>query len=501
MAQEPAIPHRRFWQTRTARAIAVLICLVLAVRLIWGWWVGRQLRAQLDEIRQRGEPVAVTDMVYPFVPDSENAWLLQMQAAQVIVKTGVESPRNTNTDYPDYLAYPPEWIKLAEASEKAHAQAFALARQARQLSRVQFRQGLTSATISIFWPYPHEAYVMANTLADGAAYSHLKGDDSEAIERLIDLLHLARSLRQDDLFISQLVAIAIDNIACNQMQIIAPGLRFDGTATTRPATRAMVRPLIDRLLDDGLIADGIRRSFLIERVMWIDYCRTASAGTWFIRPLADREIIRVNRNMAIMQEAGKCKNWPDAKEVMKRCKWDPPVGAAIWRGPTPAPSRTVPRYSRLFHGWAGDPSAHVERQFRVLAERRVTAVSLACQLYRADEGHWPQRLDELVPKYLPAAPADPFYNDGRPLGYVVLKGKLPDGGDRPMIFYNGEAKALNPGKEPAYSWLSYNVVQYRDVARFVPVKSTKAVDNNPQKSDTPGEQPQDQQKPAQPEEK
>lgn len=477
----------------------MLIALVLIVRLIWGWWVGRQLQAQLDEIRQRGEPVAVTDMVYPLVADSENAWLLQMQAAQVIVKTGVESPRNTNTDYPDYLPYPPEWMKLAEASEKAHAQAFALARQARQLSRVQLRQGLASPTIGILLPYLNQAKAMANTLADGAAYSHLKGDDGEAIERLIDLLHLARSLRQDDFLVSQLVAIGIEALACDQMQMIAPGLRFDGTATTRPATRAMVRPLIDRLLDDGLIADGIRRSLLMERVIWIDYCRTASAGTWIIRPLADREIIRVNRNMAIMQEAGKCKNWPDAKDVLKRCKWDPLVGAAIFMGPTPAASRTVPRYSRLFHGWAGDLSAYLERQFQGLAERRVTAVSLACQLYRVDEGHWPQRLDELVPKYLPAVPADPFYNDGRPLGYVVLKGKLPGGGDRPMIFYNGEATSLNPGKEPAYRWLPYNGVQYRDVARFVPVKSTKAVDNNPQKSDTPGEQPQDQQKPAQPE--
>ncbi|MCY2951730.1 MAG: hypothetical protein NTU53_07100 [Planctomycetota bacterium] len=480
------------------RAVTALIALVLVVRLVWGWWVGRQLQAQLDEIRQRGEPVAATDMVYPFVPDSENAWLLQLQAVQVIVKSGVESPSNSSLDCPNYLPYPAEWMKLAEASEKVHGQAFALARQARQLSRVQFRQGLTSPTISIILPYLNEAKQLANTIADGAEYSHLKGDDGEAMERLMDLLHLARSLRQDDFLVSQLVAIGIENIACNRMQMIGPGLRFDGTATTRPATRAMVRPLIDRLLEDGLIADGIRRSFLIERVMWIDYCRTASAGTWFIRPLADRNIIRVNRNMAIMQEASKCNNWPDAKDVLKRCKWDPPVGAAIFWGPTPAPSRTVPRYSRLFHGWAGDLSAYLERQFRVLAERRVTAVSLACQLYRADEGHWPHRLDELVPKYLPAAPKDPFYDDGRPLGYAVFKGGLPDGADRPMIFYNGEEKYLRPIAEPVYSWLSGGT-QYRDVARFVPVKSTKAVDNNPQKSDAPREQPQDQQKPTQPE--
>ena len=437
-------------------------------------------------------------MVYPFVPDSENAWLLQLQAIQVTAKSGVDSPSCTSLVCPDYPPYPAEWMQLTEASEKAHGQAFALARQARQLSKVQLRQGLSTPVISIILPYLNEAKQLANTIADGAVYSHLKGDDSEAIDRLIDLLHLARSLRQDDFLVSQLVAIGIENIACNRMQMIAPGLRFDGTATTRPATRAMVRPLIDRLLDDGLIADGIRRSLLMERVWWIDYCRTASAGTWFIRPLADREIIRVNRNMAIMRETGKCKNWPDAKDVLKRCKWDPLVGAAIFRGPMPAP-RTVQRYSRLFHGWAGDLSAYVERQFRVLAERRATAVSLACQLYRADEGHWPQRLDELVPKYLAAVPKDPFYNDGRPLGYEVLKGKLPDGGDRPLIFYSGEAKSLNPGKEPEYSWLPFNGIQFRDVARFVPVKSTKAVNDNPQKPDTPGEQPQDQQKPAQPE--
>src|SRR5205823_13641584 len=47
--------------------------------------------------------------------------------------------------------------------------------------------------------------------------------------------------------------------------------------------------------------------------------------------------------------------------------------------------------------------------FRVIANRRAAAILLALRLYALDhDGRLPEALEELVPKYLPQLPADPF---------------------------------------------------------------------------------------------
>jgi hypothetical protein len=79
-----------------------------------------------------------------------------------------------------------------------------------------------------------------------------------------------------------------------------------------------------------------------------------------------------------------------------------------------------------------DPSA-VWAFHRVRAELRCAAAALAAELYRLAKGHWPERLDDLVPDYLPAVPTDPF--DGRPLRLrrtedgLIVYSVGPDGED------------------------------------------------------------------------
>lgn len=52
---------------------------------------------------------------------------------------------------------------------------------------------------------------------------------------------------------------------------------------------------------------------------------------------------------------------------------------------------------------------------RTVAEMRFTMTALAVERYRLKHGHWPVRLDHLVPEFLPAVPLDPY--DGKPLRY------------------------------------------------------------------------------------
>jgi hypothetical protein len=129
-----------------------------------------------------------------------------------------------------------------------------------------------------------------------------------------------------------------------------------------------------------------------------------------------------------------------------------------------------------------DPSAEraAEHINRVVAERGLAAMSLACHTFRHEHKRWPASLEELSTK-MPRVPADPFGDGKQTLGYILLKGVLPDGSDRPLVYCRFNAKdGLNPRpNRPHYG--NYfgddtnrpmseqkQLGQFRDVARWTP---------------------------------
>jgi hypothetical protein len=61
----------------------------------------------------------------------------------------------------------------------------------------------------------------------------------------------------------------------------------------------------------------------------------------------------------------------------------------------------------------------VERNLRFEAEKESARVAIALEQFRLDTGKLPERLEELVPKYMDKVPIDPF--DGKPLRYKRLE--------------------------------------------------------------------------------
>ncbi|MGA2496201.1 MAG: hypothetical protein ABSH20_00580 [Tepidisphaeraceae bacterium] len=490
MRSWPVILKPSYWARHPWRALGVLLALMLGVRLAWGWYAGHRLAAALDEIRRRGEPASLADVVYPPLPDAQNA-AAEHQRAAAALSTTVESPTNSNLDYFDYLPYPPKWTQLAEASEKANTKAFAILRQSRPLTSAQYRRSLTSLWAANF-TYINRVKELTNVVSDGAIYSHLQGDDTEALERLFDVMHVASSFRQDDLLISQLVVIGIDSKTCTSVQLMAPGLRLDSRASTRPNTRQQVCRLIDQLLDEQGMGPQLRRAVVIERIAWLDFLNSRSSGNWAIKPLADMHAVRLLPDYDLTIQATQCTSHPEALAILKRGRWEKPQATCDLFGASRV--HEIPRYSRWYDLITSNLTPYFERYFRNLGERRATAVVLACQLYRADHGRWPNALAQLMPEYLPAVPADPFHADSRSIGYTVFKGELPGGQDRPLVYFDaGQSDDVVIAGHPMYGWQHDSRVgrgntptrQYRDLTRFPPTQSTKTVGNDPQKTNTP----------------
>jgi hypothetical protein len=123
-------------------------------------------------------------------------------------------------------------------------------------------------------------------------------------------------------------------------------------------------------------------------------------------------------------------------------------------------------------GWS-DPKVSVNSIIETLnrgnAERTFAAMSLASHLFRFDNGRWPRDLGELTPKYLPRVPVDPWGDGKQTFGYALIKGGLPDGGDRPVVYSRcGSNDGLQyRTDDPQYGF--YNPVRVRTEAgeRFV----------------------------------
>jgi hypothetical protein len=111
-------------------------------------------------------------------------------------------------------------------------------------------------------------------------------------------------------------------------------------------------------------------------------------------------------------------------------------------------------------------------------ESNLSAMSLACHLYRFEKSRWPASIADLV-SYLPAAPTDTW----GAMGYVLIKADRLNGADRPLVYsrhqskdglfyrvddpqfgyYSGDGSDLsrNPPKQGG---------QFRDVTLWAPAK-------------------------------
>ncbi|MDB5298153.1 MAG: hypothetical protein JWO31_4136 [Phycisphaerales bacterium] len=473
---------RSFWRGRLLRLTGLLLVAVLLLRLGVGRHLANRTRAADAAARARGEPTSLAEVALPTVPNADNAWVAQMAAAALAVP-GVDSPRTSNLVYSEAPPYGPNWTALASGSERAHGPLFAAARQARALPRAAVRSQLNLTALLGLTPGWNQSRNLANLLADGATWAHLQGDDAEAVERLRDALYVGRSLRQDPTLISQLVGMGVEALTCHGTMVIAPGLRPGAADPGSSAARAGVRGLIAELLDESAARAGLPAALTVERLAGAEQVRAEGEKTWAIRPLAEAEVTRATTNGTLAADAARAASWPNAQAVLRREAYEPvPSGGSPGGGGGRAAPPEVPRYSRWFQTSGRSLARSVKLQFRGLGERRMAATSLAAQLYRADHGRWPDRLQDLVPDYLPAVPADPFAADGRPLGYVVKSSALPGGADRPLVYYEEGPQDTDPNPqgetpfwdEPKYSWYgglvggrrNEAVRQYRDLTRF-----------------------------------
>jgi len=317
---------------------------------------------------------------------------------------------------------------------------------------------------------------LANVLADAALHAQLHGDDAEAIQRIQDTLHLADAMSTRTFLIGRLVGIGAEALALDRLRVIAPGLHIqNGAADSASRTAELIHPvprkviveLIGQLLDEVRQRQQQRYDLWQERALGYDTAQRLIAAQVILRPMIQLELGRELDRWQYTLRALDQSDWPSGQAIFAR---QPPVSPQLGSG-----GFALPRFSRLM-GLIGGASLgkYVEFEWRLTADRRAAAVSLAVQLYRADSGKWPANLEVLVPAYLPAVPRDPFLPGGPPLGYELRHAALPDGSDRPLLYFGSTYITSGPPAEPVYAWAGSGYPQWRDLARWSPPPTTQS---------------------------
>jgi hypothetical protein len=488
------VPPRRWWLKRLTVLVALLAAALALVRLGWGWEADRRLRRMVEPLRAERWPLTVVDLAPPTVPEEENA-AAYLKAAIAAIDRRNESPASSSLSYPDYPPFGSAWETLASRSVAGSAKTFPLARRARAFDRFDWGTRYTRPAIAVLLPHLNNARELANTLGDAALYAHEHGDDAAALETMRDLRHSGDGLEGEHFLVSHLVRIGIESLAQQRLQLIAAGLRVgpeaDATGPTtllpttqptmRPASKAQVRALIGELLDERGFADALKTAFAGERAVQLDTADWMGQTARVTRPMFTFDALRMLEQDEVLMEAADKPNWPAAQSFLAASaagKPAPPVpapGTIFGAPPPPGAKRQAMDYTRVLSSnliGNGSMSRTIQQHTRVRADRRLTAVVLAAQLYHADHGDWPPTLQVLVPRYLPAVPQDPMAPDGRALGYVLVKGGLPGGGDRPLVFSVGDDGVDDSAKgglptTPWYGW-HRGRDEWRDVTHWVP---------------------------------
>lgn len=301
---------------------------------------------------------------------------------------------------------------------------------------------------------------MCKWLAFDAIVRADRGDGAGAAESLEAMTAMATQLDTDSFFIGALVGIAIDAIQFQALgallrdnpglftseQLVAMAHRIGTQRFERvplEGEEMMFEDFLQRsFTDDGngngrLTDEGLRLLFELdglgnnERVDLFDGAEIA----WIISRIASRREQALMHGHAFAQlrkeeEAGyrvyreNLSHADTLVETMDPYKYYP------LRILLPALSSAMARFN----------------EHRAASEACLTGI--ACELYRREHGAWPAAIEDLVPRFMPFVPEDPFTGDALRVAFTeshaIVYGVGPDGDDDGGTLKGEDFRSLRP---------------------------------------------------------
>ncbi|MCH7596425.1 MAG: hypothetical protein IID35_07685 [Planctomycetes bacterium] len=425
-----AVPPRYWWLKRLLIGGGVLLLALLVLRTWWGFVAQRRLDAQIAVYVARGEPIYPEDFDTEPIPDDQNAAKFLKDAAAALNLT-MEQNDNVGQWY-RHAEKVADHLDEIRKMVDAHAPALQLLRKARHAPLTNWDTKFRTPVMSTMLPFLSAQRMLAKFVWLGIVMKHQTGDDAAAVELLRDVTAQAKIMDRHPLLISHLVAIAIDALAVNAIESIAPQLTVESPENSparsiTPAKREQLLALIEDLVDDTAYASAGRLTTMGERMLQLNIFQTVWSGQasfgamvffggvtppsllervakYPLGPLLQADALYAMKLLTPSADAIGRTDWAQLQASLPDdATPDSWIDAVVH----PLSRIIIPSLGRVFL-----------LHFRSLAGRKMAATALAIRLYEVDHGQRPKTLTQLVPDYLRELPVDPFASDGRALAYL-----------------------------------------------------------------------------------
>jgi len=339
-------------------------------------------------------PQTIDDLkaLYPPLADDANGAPLFMKAADALVKPSVKATNmlpyvgNMKTNVP-VQKINDERMALMAGWLAQNLPALELVRVAAAVGASQYPINFDNMAQARQLDFLGRLRSLTQLTSVKALFDALRGNDAAAVEAVTLGMAVANSLSEDPLMMSHGVRFALYNITVDAMEQVI---------NRRALTEKQLAGL-QQLMLKSVDVEGMARAIEVE------LCIGAAA-----KPADAADATKQEEWLAKMRPV------PDAIRALSK----PASTAAA----PPLDSTAIPIVSGCKNG---------------LAHLRLAIVLLGLELYRAAKGAYPNKLEELVPDYMPEVPIDPF--DGQPLRY-----KAQDGGVFVWsVFQNGVDDGCN----------------------------------------------------------
>ncbi len=426
-------PPRFWWLKRVALACVVLVGLLGGFRAVWGYRARACLQDEIERVRARGEPLYPSDYTETDISDADSLTAKLLAANDALAVTPAERR---------ILRSLPRLSRMNSQRRDVIAGLTARSAAARELVREARRQGILDHPLAVAGPsLPNRRTLqghlsrelpLARTLTQAALHSHAMADTAEALTCLRDALWIADHLGQYPFLNSQLWSQYAARWVVYYVEALSPELFGPESAgaeasarTIEPAVRSAAADLIAALLDDELAYKQFVTAVQTERtseLMRAEQVLTqternlntsllavispdvlGAADRPLFEPIYRFDAARMLQYMTAVSDAVAARNWPGVQAELPE-RFQAASDMELFTHP-------LSRRTNTDFEW------HTQLHFRTLALRRMAAVGLAVWLFEAEHGDWPDRLEELVPEYLPDVPPDPFAGPDHGIAY------------------------------------------------------------------------------------
>ncbi|HUT07398.1 MAG TPA: hypothetical protein VMY15_01015 [Candidatus Latescibacteria bacterium] len=429
--------------------LLAVVAAVLVVRAVLNFTEGRRLARTLADLKAKGVPLTVKDLITP-CPEGKNGAPLWKAAEELYAFEG-EDIKLLNEVYQGLIRDTPvaadKWQAIARLIEKNRKVLDLIPDVAGKPCFQYGDTGVKSWDKKI--PNGIKTIRAVRLLGLESLLAADKGDVRASLDLLRVGLRFAPKIAEERTLITYLIAVA-DMKAC---------LMFLNKAVSgREVSAELLLPVLGDLGDSqighwkGLLRDSIRG----ERVMFMDVGLPLSPAAlqqafgrgkawterlyyWLLRPFVKRDI---NLNLPKYEELETLgllsyyqtrEFWKPYQDFLNGLPWYAIISKIV-----------VPEFETVFMKVATLDAL-------ILTSR----VGLACRVYKSSTGEYPENLEALVPGLLTEVPVDPF--TGKPLvyrregeGFIVysLGSNLKDDGGRSTW----EISRLVMDKDDDWTW-------------------------------------------------